>query len=215
MLRFERKKSGKITLSVKQRTKLWTFDFIIALGIALLIHGIGLFFFRIDFEGFLNSKNYLSTLRVSSEQNGSPFDFYEQESSLLEIPSYLIINQQEAPLLSLISLASTIMPKEPPLDLNGIEIKSSYKPVSSRFFLSKGCKFLEGPEQIQAKKISKAKLEFKAHPETGIIFWVNWIYKTGDLKCDLEIVEKLKKTKLLPSYSTLAMDGVIEVEFGS
>lgn len=214
MLHFERQnKSGKILLSVKQRTKLWTFDFTLALGIALLIHVVGFLFFRVDLKGFLNPTKYPSTVFVSSEQVGSTLGFYEQEN-IPEIPSFLIIQQLETPPLSLISLAANLKPKPLPIDLSGLEIASIYKPVTSRFFLSGGCQFLIEPEPIKAKKISKAKLEFQANSETGIIFWLNWLEATGDPKCDLRIVENLKNSKLIASHSLLAMRGIIEVEFG-
>lgn len=199
----------------KKKNQFWNKDISLALLIALTLHLIGITVFHIDLKGFLNPTKYPPTFLVSTEPLHVAEGFYEEKITAPDIPSFLTIEQPEAPSLSLSSFALQMAPKPQPIHLQELDLSSPYRATTSHYYLSGGHRFREEPRCITGKKICKAELEFKAAPDTGIIFWLNWRQATGDSKCDQEIVNELKKTRLIGSERALALEGIIEIEFGS
>lgn len=206
-----KQENNQLAFTLKRRAHLWTKDFFLALTAAFLFHILALVVFHIDLKTFLNSKSASPTLVVSSEY-GPEVTFSDEENLMQKLPAYLIIPREKTPdFSSYRELPKMAFP--PSSELVEPEWDIAPKATVSRFYLARGHEFLKEPPSIQAQKIGKAILEFKADSSSGIIFWIHFLESTKDHKLDQQIVEALKQARLKPSFSELASDGIIEVEF--
>lgn len=208
-LRLETDKNSKVHLTINSRTSLWTKDFLIALGIALLTHIAALTLFSVELGSFLNLNEKPVTFLVSADTM-APITS-EHGDEIAEIPPFLILKNLKNVDREEISFSVP----SPKFDLSNLDLSDFNHPGFSYFTISQGPTFAKEPTQLQSKKICKAKLEFKAESRTGQIFWLNFIESSGDIKLDQQILNELKSAKIQSNSKTIAFHGVIEVEFRS
>jgi hypothetical protein len=212
-LKFELRKNSKLKLTVKNRTRILTKEFAFALSIAFLVHFLAFTLFHIDLGLFSTTHEYPTAI-VQGSDLSSPIDSIDQEKPL-SIPSFLVFTKQSAPEYPALLYSNEIAftSYEPTFDLSHLDIASLNRPGASHFFLSCGNTFQKEPDTIQSKNQCRAKLEFKAIPSTGKIFWLDWVESTGSAKLDYQIQEALKTAELNKSNEPIASHGTIEIEF--
>lgn len=212
-LKFELKKNSKLKLTVKNRTKILTKEFAFALSIAFFVHFLAFTLFHIDLGLFSTTHEYPTAI-VQGSDLISPIEATDQEKPLI-IPPFLVFPKQSAPEYPSLMYSNEIAfaSYEPTFDLSHLDLGSLNLPGSSHFFLSCGNTFQKEPDTIQSKNQCRAKLDFKAIPSTGKIFWLDWVESTGNPKLDYQIQESLKTAELNKSHEPIASHGTIEIEF--
>lgn len=211
MLKIERlSKDRKISITVKDRTKLFTPRFALALALAFAVHFLGAVLFHIDLGVLSTARDSLSAMIVSSDHTiwskASPH-FAEQApidnpylvlappvgpiptSYFPAIRSHLFKTQTRVEKLETALATSIDIPKKEPVADHLVPI---------RLHLSRGLSLqqysLEVPQLIARQGFS-AHLEVKVDPSTGKIFWMDWKQSNGDRKTNHEIEELLKSLK--------------------
>lgn len=211
-LKLEFKKNTKLKLSVKNRTKIFTKDFVFALSIAFLVHFFAFTLFHIDLGLFSTTTEYPTAI-VQPSDPSLFIDSSHQESKPLPIPSFLVFSKQQTPNYPSLIHSNKIALHEPSFDLAHLELDALSHLNLSHFHLSCGNTFQKAPTALQSKNICRAKLAFKASPISGKIFWLDWIESTGDRKLDYQIQEVLKASQIQKTHMPIASHGIIEIEF--
>lgn len=213
-LKLEHKKNSKLKLTVKNRTKILTKDFVFALSIAFFVHFLAFTLFHIDLGLFSTTHEYPIAF-VQASDPSAPIDAADLDGKPLAIPSFLAITARSAPEYPSLTPSSEIAfnSHKTSFDLDGLEIALLNQPSSSRFYLSGGNSFQTEPIALKSKNLCRAKLAFKANPDNGKIFWLDWVESTGDHKLDYQIQEALKQAQLKRTDEPIASHGTIEIEF--
>ena len=211
-LKLDFKKNAKLKLTVKNRTKILTKDFIFALSIAFLVHFLAFTLFHIDLGLFSTTTEYPTAI-VQTHDSSLLIDSSNQESKPLRVPSFLIFSKQHAPNYPSLIHSNEIVFHKPTLDLAHLELDTFNQARISHFYISHGNTFQKEPTPLKSKNFCRAKVEFKASPTSGKIFWLDWIESTGDRKLDYQIQEVLKTTPIQKTLEPIASHGTIEIEF--
>ncbi len=213
-LKLEQKKNSKLKLTVKNRTKILTKDFVFALSIAFFVHFLAFTLFHIDLGLFSTTREYPIAF-VQTSDLSAPIDSADLDGKPLTIPSFLAIAAPSGPEYPSLIPSSEVAftSNKTSFDLDGLEIALLSQSSSSHFHLSGGNSFQSEPAALKSKNLCRAKLAFKANPNNGTIFWLDWIESTGDNKLDYQIQEALKQAQLKRADEPIASHGTIEIEF--
>lgn len=204
------KKSKKIFLSVKNRTKIYTPDFALAFFIALAIHLMALFLFQIEMGDFFAVENPLAASFVSIDSLGTLAYAPDEEGEELAVPSYLEIKRQESPYCPSYFLASFHESLPLPTFQPSLEDILHENPLcKSHFRFSKGMFSTEQEQEFFCEGERKAAFAFRLDGTS--IFWLELLESTGDLKLDKAIEGSLKK--LYVTSHDGFKEGILEVMF--
>lgn len=210
------KNSQKVSFAFKERIKLWTPQFTLALIVALAIHLVGLLLFRVDLGVLLTARDPLPSVKVSSYV--PLVEVLPDSNSRLTVASFLDVERKESPDIPNLPLIPLEMEMNPLIDLAlPIAFDLSFFPnkaINSAAWLQfsgSGFAHTEMIKELMGPEGTHASLSYRS--SAGTLFWLEWLQTTGDLQLDRQIELFLKSLQTALPAHRLVTEGIIEITF--